>query len=836
MKFVERPDREVETQGLGESAQMTIKADARAFRNLVDSIYAEKEKTVVRELIANAFDAHAAAGCPDREIVVHLPTTFEPTFSVRDYGVGMSHEFIMKHYTCLFDSSKQGDNSQTGMFGVGSKSPLAITDSFIVKCYDPPDVENNITARIRRYSVHIPAAGVPTISRTFDSVPEDVTDEDCRGVEIIVPIERGSREKLLTGLAEQQFFWFDKPIRFEGAFDEVKASVYSTIVKLTDGLYYAPKAKDHYNPNWKLYARQGAAVYPVLEGQVREYLNKNVLETIRELCNKGNHVLLDFPLGTAEVTLAREAIQYGDATRLNIATCINNSFAALAAQFQTAIGNKRTMREAHRAVVDTLHGDYDKADWATIKLCSSLLPIVQPYVQDNYHAWIKSLTQDQKDALNEWDRLPPTPSRSMTNGNYPEGKVLLHQGKVSYKSISIESPKSTLTFRHPHVVYIIPSHLQKWQDRLKKHVDESKDFTEAKCNANIDCYVIRCAKRSVDAVVAALKDADVYTKHYTIDDLPQFEDAEVRQRTSSKTSVYKWDGGKFGDSKVEPDYLSPAYYVTRIGISSTEVSFETIDGNVTNDGRVRRVGHYNLESILRLAYQLGIISKDVPVYRVTENQGDKIEKSAPAWQHLPDVLFNAAELLSKAATGILDLRQSNLYSHHCYKFEEHLCRAYRDSSTLTAHARLRDLYDMLAKADPIFRIMAGFKLAKGAKKDGELLTGDEVLSSFLAALNMTAEVKASKRLEHVNQLTTEYDNRYEYLAHFFDHGYSNTPSEGLLTHLEIYASGLIAKVASQKHTIDPSAFKTLEPFGTYFDQQAAKFNVIPEDQINDEAA
>jgi hypothetical protein len=439
--------------------------------------------------------------------------------------------------------------------------------------------------------------------------------------------------------------------------------------------------------------------------------------------------------------------------------------------------------------------------------------------------------------LSEWDRLPPTPSRSLRSDNFPEGKVLLHSGKVRYKDFSVESPKSTITFKHPCVVYIIPSHLQKWQDRIKKHVDECKDYTEARCNANIDCYVIRCAKRSVDAVVTLLKKAEVYSSHYTLDDLPQIENSEQRQRSSSKTSVYKWLGTKFDETKMEPDYLAPAYYIQRIGIS-TEVSFEPSSDSIEMRNRVRRFGQYNFEGLLKAAKVLGIYDETIPLYRVTENQADRIEKQAPSWLYLPDVIFEAAEKRLKAETGILDLRQSNLYGSSLdYRYDEKVVTAYKPNSTGENMVRLRTIFSELAAADPVYRIMLGFRLAKAEKKDGDLLTGDEALANLLKMLGMEAEVKESNQLEKINALTTHHNSHYEYLALFFSNSYHSGANDHLLKHVEMYATALIKDVATHKHNIDPSVFTILEPFGAYFDERSAKFNpVTTEEEINDEAA
>ena len=127
--------RETSTHGILASTQFSIKANGKAFKVLIDGLYSDKIRAVVREIWSNAFDAHAMAGNTDKPFDCHLPTIFAPHFAVRDYGVGMSHDQIMRLYTTVFESSKEDTNDQVGKLGLGSKSPFAYTDTFTVTSY-----------------------------------------------------------------------------------------------------------------------------------------------------------------------------------------------------------------------------------------------------------------------------------------------------------------------------------------------------------------------------------------------------------------------------------------------------------------------------------------------------------------------------------------------------------------------------------------------------------------------------------------------------------------------------------------------------------------------------
>ena len=103
---------------------------AKAFSILSSGLYANKIRAIIRELSTNAYDSHVAAGCADRPFEVHLPTSLEPWFSVRDYGVGLSHQQVVNIYTTYFESTKTGSNDFVGALGLGSKSPFSYTENF----------------------------------------------------------------------------------------------------------------------------------------------------------------------------------------------------------------------------------------------------------------------------------------------------------------------------------------------------------------------------------------------------------------------------------------------------------------------------------------------------------------------------------------------------------------------------------------------------------------------------------------------------------------------------------------------------------------------------------
>lgn len=114
-----------------EQSEFKMNFNAQVADILSSTLYQNRDLAVIRELISNALDSHVAAKVTE-PIKVTLPTKKFPTFIVEDFGVGMSKEFLLDLYSTYFFSSKRETNDEVGGFGLGSKSPFAVSSSFNV--------------------------------------------------------------------------------------------------------------------------------------------------------------------------------------------------------------------------------------------------------------------------------------------------------------------------------------------------------------------------------------------------------------------------------------------------------------------------------------------------------------------------------------------------------------------------------------------------------------------------------------------------------------------------------------------------------------------------------
>lgn len=135
MKLIQ-PQNTVKIEGSLESSKVEIKEDAMDQLSILlrDKIYTDKVMSPIRELIANAADEHTKHNV--KELVrIHLPTNEEPYFSVRDFGKGLSKKDVFGIFFTYFSSTKRDDKKLIGSWGLGSKSPYTLVNTFNVISY-----------------------------------------------------------------------------------------------------------------------------------------------------------------------------------------------------------------------------------------------------------------------------------------------------------------------------------------------------------------------------------------------------------------------------------------------------------------------------------------------------------------------------------------------------------------------------------------------------------------------------------------------------------------------------------------------------------------------------
>ena len=309
------------TEGTGFTQVANFKMDmnAKAARVLSDTLYKDKIGSIIREISCNAFDAHIEVGSPEVPFKVKLPDTFDPTFSVRDYGPGLSHEDIEGIYTTYFGSTKDNSNEGVGAFGLGSKTPFSYTDSFMV---------TSIHKGVKRIYNAFLDEGLPQISMFGNGAPTDEPD----GLEVTVTIDPKDFNEFRESLIKQLRFFSvkpDAPVKW--------AQVDDTVFDVENFKYY----KTSNSIMQGFFITQGPVGYPLDFDIVRDYirnLNGSIspeenyfLDFLSGMSNHNRYgrntnmhgAYIDMPIGTIEVTASREGISYTQDTLNNIYIALN---------------------------------------------------------------------------------------------------------------------------------------------------------------------------------------------------------------------------------------------------------------------------------------------------------------------------------------------------------------------------------------------------------------------------------------------------------------------------------------------------------------------------------
>ena len=145
-----------DTQGI-QSSGFGFTMNAKMFDMVMAKQYKDKTGAIIRELACNALDAHVDKGTPEVPFEIHMPSWLDKTFHIRDYGTGIPHDKFEKIYTNIGASTKEGSNDDHGGFGIGSKSPFTIVDTFLVE---------NWNAGVKTTWACFKSSGFPQVSPT----------------------------------------------------------------------------------------------------------------------------------------------------------------------------------------------------------------------------------------------------------------------------------------------------------------------------------------------------------------------------------------------------------------------------------------------------------------------------------------------------------------------------------------------------------------------------------------------------------------------------------------------------------------------------------------------
>lgn len=311
----------LEQQGMGRTVQAKIKASRKLFSFFSDGVYSDKPVAIVRELAANGIDSMVMSGQPTVPITITLPTMLDPTFTIKDTGLGMSEDFLFDKYLVYAEgSTKDSANEAIGGFGIGKAAVFSYTEQFsMVSTWE--GVKGV-------YSVFVGDDGIPALSQISTS-----TTDEHNGVEISFPVEVKDIDLFHEAANKALKYFNPMPVVING---EVSPPDYSYV---GNGWALRPEAGE-------LGVILGGVRYPV-QAQLLPHALRND-NRLGDLLGYG--LDLTVPIGSISIALSREALSYNDITTAGITKALNGIIADVVATFGTMFDNQPTQWAAQTAL------------------------------------------------------------------------------------------------------------------------------------------------------------------------------------------------------------------------------------------------------------------------------------------------------------------------------------------------------------------------------------------------------------------------------------------------------------------------------------------------------
>lgn len=331
----------------GTPSQFNITASKEAFKILSSGLYANKVRAIIRELSCNARDAHVAAGKADVPFEIHLPTSFEPFFSIKDQGTGLEYitggcrgikvedtyqgclgevcktcdgtgdyDAVKVLYCTYFASDKTGSNLFIGALGLGSKSPFCYTEGFSV---------TNIYEGVKRiYSCFINEVGVPSVLMQT----EEETPTLPNGVEISFPCKQNDVWEFENQAEHVLEFFSPRPI-------------INTDIRIHEEQYSIK------NDRWGM-RKAGYGSPRAIQGMVQYSIGDIDQSRLSYEQKKLTNMPLDlfFPIGELSVAASRESLSNDEQTILNVLKALDEVVVGLLEDVRTQISACKTAWEA----------------------------------------------------------------------------------------------------------------------------------------------------------------------------------------------------------------------------------------------------------------------------------------------------------------------------------------------------------------------------------------------------------------------------------------------------------------------------------------------------------
>lgn len=283
---------------------------AHIMKLLRKQTYSNPIKSLVREIMSNATDAHKRCGKKETPIKVEvLESPYR--FVVTDYGESMDKEKVKNVYANLGSSDKRSSNEAIGGFGIGSASPLAYTNKFFIETFTLEEDKYYY----RKYCQYIDESERGRIGVLKD----EASYEEITGTRITVPIEKDDYY-----VVQQYALYYCEyldTIPQHNIDESLRAKTWHSIYQ-ANGWKFKKRERSlgldsGSNPE-SVIAVHGQIPYPINIELLKSLstIDSNELKTAESIIKSGNrfNLELNFEIGSLDLSTSREELQYTSKT------------------------------------------------------------------------------------------------------------------------------------------------------------------------------------------------------------------------------------------------------------------------------------------------------------------------------------------------------------------------------------------------------------------------------------------------------------------------------------------------------------------------------------------
>lgn len=340
---------------------------------LRNKLYSNKVLAVLREYSTNAVDAHIEAGIPERPIRVHMPTTLDSAFSVRDYGFGLSEHDIFNTYAKYTRSTKRGSNAQLGAFGLGCKAGFAYADQFSI--ISRHEGVKSI------YAAALDESDIGVIIKQW----EGPTDEPS-GIEIKIPVNPKDIDQFYRN-ARGLYTCFDVLPEF---------NIKNFVKPLPQGkVHWSRHMFEHSLSRW--FVIMGGVPYALDITELANYIDEEQTDLIEAL--KNNYGFVRVGIGDVDIIPSREGLEFNKRTVEGVVACLHEGLEEYYEAYRKEVGAisgselwSYVREKAHRSSLPTPK-EYKKYLRQNISFCIPIgkddkgNPIYKTPTSFSLHSW-----------------------------------------------------------------------------------------------------------------------------------------------------------------------------------------------------------------------------------------------------------------------------------------------------------------------------------------------------------------------------------------------------------------------------------------------------------------